>query len=405
MKKKTVFLRVLLLVMSMLLLLTSCNDGEPVETDPPVNNEPDTPTDNDGEDNKTPSSTADRNYVKFKNPWKTEEVTAPDGKTLIIRTVKINIDGEGDPIEIFQMSDTHFNAIYKDAAHTEMIDDWNVYGKQSASLIEGEDASAVSSWNEWGDLLHADRETILPNSHNIANYVRCINYAANADRIMVTGDIMNYYSNANMDLMEKYVFNAKTNVNPNMTAKIIALGGNHDATLPAVSVVDANKAIHRENQAKLEAMYKKYDQDLRYYSEVIDEKVMIIQMDNAVAYDLAGDTFTVDQKNKLEADIAKAHEKGYIILLFYHIPLDTNNTDGGDDFGGYNKFSAVDKAVYNLITNNADVIKGCFAGHTHAESNTNIAAKTSDGRRALIPQYVVGAMYSNDGEMVRVVIE
>ena len=50
--------------------------------------------------------------------------------------------------------------------------------------------------------------------------------------------------------------------------------------------------------------------------------------------------------------------------------------------------------MYNLITSNADVIKGCFSGHKHCDFYTEINAKTADGTATVIPQYIViGAAY------------
>lgn len=114
----------------------------------------------------TPGGQANRedlfNSYRYKNPWKTGiEVTGADGKTITLREVTVNLGGDGDPIEIYQLTDLHFNAIYDD-----------------------EDAMTKRSATEWG---HAfpDNETIL------ATYQRCMNYAAvHADRIVLTGDLV-----------------------------------------------------------------------------------------------------------------------------------------------------------------------------------------------------------------------
>ena len=218
---------------------------------------------------------------------------------------------------------------------------------------------------------------------------------------------MNFYSQANCDLVEKYIFNAKENINAAMSAKFIAVCGNHDATLSGIAGSQGNKVIHQENQEKVVALYNKYGQDLKYYREIIDERVMLIQMDNAMASDVSSSRFTDAQAAMLEADIELAHTKGYTVLLFYHIPLPSMN---GEDimekyYDGMNKYSTADEKVYNIITNNADVIKGCFAGHTHVDSYSEIVAKTSAGRKALVPQYVLQALYEGKGAMTRITLK
>ena len=370
MKIKNVMIKSFLIVMSVLTILTGCSKSDPIDA------EDTSVTESVAESTKTkaPSETADRDYIKFKNPWKTGiEVEAYDGEKITLRTVEIDIAGDGQPIEIYHLTDVHFNSYY-----------------------ESEDANVKASYGEWGDI--ADNDDI------VANLKRCVNYAANADGIVVTGDIMNFYSQANCDLVEKYIFNAKDNINSAIKAKIIAVCGNHDATLPGAN---NKKDIHTANQAKLEALYSKYGQDLKYYREIIDERVMIIQMDNAMANDVESAHFTDAQAALLEADIQTAHAKGYTVLLFYHIPLPSMNTE--DSFQGYydgmNKYSDADKKVYNIITNNADVIKGCFAGHTHADSYSEIVAKTSAGKKAFVPQYVLKALYLENGAMTKITLK
>lgn len=67
----------------------------------------------------TPGGQANRedlfNSYRYKNPWKTGiEVTGADGKTITLREVTVNLGGDGDPIEIYQLTDLHFNAVYDD---------------------------------------------------------------------------------------------------------------------------------------------------------------------------------------------------------------------------------------------------------------------------------------------------
>lgn len=89
------------------------------------------------------------NSYKYKNPWKTGiTVKGADGKEISLREVTIDIPGDGTPIEIFQISDVHFNALYED----------------EADFVK-------ASYKEWGANF-GDNETI------INTFSRCLKYAS-----------------------------------------------------------------------------------------------------------------------------------------------------------------------------------------------------------------------------------
>ena len=333
----------------------------------------------------TPGGQANRedlfNSYRYKNPWKTGiEVTGADGKTITLREVTVNLGGDGDPIEIYQLTDLHFNAVYDD-----------------------EDAMTKRSETEWG---HAfpDNETIL------ATYQRCMNYAAeHADRIVLTGDLVNYYSRANYDVLEQYIFRAAETVNPALAGKVLMTSGNHDCTFPGAK---SDLARYERYHKTMEALYAKYGVDLEYTSQVIDERVMLVVLDNASWYDVRSARFTANQLAKLERDITLAREKGYVMLLFGHVPLPTKNSAGHSFYIDYDANAYTDptsKAVYDLITNSADVIKGYFTGHNHGDEYLEIVAKTPDGKPAFIPQYVLRDMNrekaGGTGEMTRIILK
>ena len=62
---------------------------------------------------------------------------------------------------------------------------------------------------------------------------------------------------------------------------------------------------------------------------------------------------------------------------------------------GGDQSNAATKAVYGLIVNNADVIKGVFTGHVHSDIRLNIVARTPDGTDTSIPQYINNAAADN----------
>ena len=53
------------------------------------------------------------------------------------------------------------------------------------------------------------------------------------------------------------------------------------------------------------------------------------------------------------------------------------------------------------MTHNADVIRGIFCGHWHSDFYTEILAETPDGKKTVIPQYVLtGNMYDKGHALI-----
>ncbi len=372
MKLKSFVLKALMLMLCLIMVLSSCTGRDAVDADGD-NSVADSIADSLDESEETtkksnaPSVTADRDYIKFKNPWtKGITVEAADGKEISLRKVTIDIAGNGTPINIFQITDPHFN--YRNS------EDMN-------------DASVTASYNAWGSF--TDHNTV------IETFQRCVGYAnsQNAKQIVVTGDIANYYSRGNLEEMERYIFSAQNN--------IMAVGGNHSVTLAGYN---QNQMLSQYNA--LANLYTKYGQNLSYFSRVIDSRVMLIQMDNATLYDAKRERFTAEQLASLKEDLATARASGYTVLLFYHIPLPSKNT--ADSMNTYDidaYKSGTSKEVYDLITSNADIIKGCFAGHTHVDSYSELVATTAEGKKAFVPQYVLEAMCLSDGAMVQITLQ
>ena len=62
----------------------------------------------------------------------------------------------------------------------------------------------------------------------------------------------------------------------------------------------------------------------------------------------------------------------------------------------------VTRAVYDLITHSADVVKGIFAGHFHSDIHLEIRAQTPDGTPTAIPQFISTALAYGAGHMMRI---
>ena len=58
-----------------------------------------------------------------------------------------------------------------------------------------------------------------------------------------------------------------------------------------------------------------------------------------------------------------------------------------------------------MIANNADVIKGIFAGHYHSDYMTKIAAKTPSGEDTFIPQYVLTGNPYDGGHVLKITVK
>ena len=146
---------------------------------------------------------------------------------------------------------------------------------------------------------------------------------------------------------------------------------------------------------------------------------MLVQLNNGQS------KYYGNQAEKLAADIKYARENNLIILISQHEPVATGDTaqarvvpiTGGNSYENFyknhiggSKYSAdeVTKKVYNLITNNADVIRGVFAGHLHQNYYTEIKATyEKDGAKvnAVIPQIVLQTATSAEGYITVINIE
>ena len=118
-----------------------------------------------------------------------------------------------------------------------------------------------------------------------------------------------------------------------------------------------------------------------FYSEIING-VNLITMDNALTY------FTEEQIEKLKNEI----EKGYPIILFYHVPL---NMDGLSDEDMIVMNETTQK-MYDLICANPDIIKAAITGHRHEEI-------TGHFYNSSIPQYILNGSYRGEAGKMTIV--
>ena len=383
MNKKLSFRILLFLLCAALMLpLVGCQTTpDPVETDPVTD-----PVTDPATDPKTDPETAPETAPET-DP-ETEPETEPEDEDtmwtythevggMLVRNITIKTDKGGDPIEIIQATDIHVN----------YLNDRDLAGDQDVINI------ANSYW--------------LANGASLPGIQRVLNLAKDADQLVVTGDLMSYIGYGCLEFLDQYLFVDE------FEGRIMASLGNHEtyAGRPGTSV---------ELKQYIERIKEYWPNDPTYSSKVLGEKVMLIQMDNASSTDIpgVGTCFYQEQVEPLRNDLALAREKGYVVLLFYHIPIATGNPKDYRSISPYNGEQAnfyssgvgrystgASKEIYTLITENADIIKGAFCGHVHNDYYTNIKGTGQNGTGHLIPQYIVRCNPYENGHTFRIIVE
>lgn len=143
-----------------------------------------------------------------------------------------------------------------------------------------------------------------------------------------------------------------------------------------------------------------------YFSEIIHDNVMIIQLDNGCH------KYWDFQIPKLEKDLKKARQNGYTILIFQHEPICTGRAEDKqvpsfyvwedcepyanfyDNCVGHELISDTSTMeVYRMITENADIVRGIFCGHEHGSFYTEVEGLYADKDgivcSKIIPQYLL----------------
>lgn len=256
----------------------------------------------------------------------------------------------GAPAEIIHMTDVHFNTVNVQDA----IED-------NPSVI----ATYVQRFNSF------------PGSKD--NIDRCMEYACYFDQIVLTGDVIDYLSWGNLELLQQRVWDRAPTA-------LVAMGNHEPVRCMGLPNDVADPSTLESRYEMLQGVWK---HNIFYTSRIVKDKAMVIQLDNGLG------RFCNEQISQLEADIAKAREKGYVVLLFYHVPLDTSGVAKGDE---------ATRKVYELITNNADVIKGTFCGHLHVNRYEEIKAKTASGQAATIPQYILEPVANYKGVLLKITV-
>lgn len=256
----------------------------------------------------------------------------------------------------------------------------------------------------------------LKNGASVPNAVRCLDFLSDTDKTVVNGDTLDYLSHGGMELMQRELWDKY----PNITVTV----GGHDCVRKMQGVV-ADSSTRDERLATVRDFWR---HDIFYTSELVRERVLVVALMNDPG------RFYEVQVEKFRADLARAREMGYVILMFMHEPLATRNPrdrvtrvedlvlpgdtggyprnfcdginhEGGHWLSGGVKSNEATMALYELITSNADVVKGVFAGHCHSDMYNEIVARTPDGTEAKIPQYVTTSNAYDGGHAMRIFVD
>ena len=215
---------------------------------------------------------------------------------------------------------------------------------------------AIDSGNDVGRpvqiavITDAHLNTTIP-GHTEA-LVKAMECASFADQTVLCGDnVESVSSDANLALMKEHVWDKYP--------ETIAILGNHEYFYPGSGSMDVLK----------EKVDNFWMHDPDYYSRLVGGKVLVVTADNArqVAYGESVYYFTEEKCEMLEKDIEYARKNGYTILFFCHVGL--SNLDRSFMANG---------RMYDIITSNADVIKGCFSGHGHVDNKATLSASYID---------------------------
>lgn len=255
----------------------------------------------------------------------------------------------------------------------------------------------------------------LANGASVPNAQRCFAFLDDVDQIVLCGDTLDYLSHGCMELMQREVWDAHPDV-------LAVMGGHEVARRMQGKVADPTT-----RESRLERLKAYWKHDIYYESRLLNEKVRLIGLFNDLA------SYSEEQEKRLTEDIQDARKNNRVILIFEHEGIRTMNpneecvrvedlltkgdtsgfpmdfyrgaSSSGGKLAGNDACDEQTKRVYDLIVNNADVIRGVFAGHHHDDVYTEITAKKADGTPCVIPQFIHTATAYDNGHLMRITVK
>ncbi len=288
--------------------------------------------------------------------------------------VTIDSGKGGEPLELVQITDMHFNAFAPEDESNEEL----MLTRQHRS------------WNA--------------NGASERSAKTAMDYAKLCDKIIVTGDTWDFLSNGAAEMMERLVWD--------VSDRVVACIGGHEL----VRMMQTGEPDRTPLAERLAIVASRWHNDIHYHSEIIGGKAMIILLDNSRT------RYLDCQIERFKADLAKAREAKLPVLIFQHEPLATGNPADRElvpfhvcshkmlDFYDHPGFIGApsrdtDEAtarMLELIKGNCDLIRGIFCGHRHSAFYSEVLC---EGGR--IPQYVLeGNVYDGQaGHIMRITVK
>lgn len=290
--------------------------------------------------------------------------------------------GLPSPVEIGMLTDIHFNyANADDASDPEIVD--------------------TLKHRQW-----------LKDGESVPYAINALSGAALLDQLVICGDTLDYLSKGAMELMQKLIFTPYPDA--------ICLLGGHELT----KEMQTGKPDRLSLDERLAILEDFWTHDAHYVSRLVGGRVLCIGLDNSTGHYFRGTA------ERLSCDIDLARRNGYAALIFQHEPVNTANEryresdtlwvgdpasarwnffDNEVMVGSSKHDTPEDADVYLLVTKNADVVKGIFAGHLHSLFYNEIKAATADGALCPIPQCVIPSnAYSykgSCGQITRIIVK
>ena len=239
-----------------------------------------------------------------------------------------------------------------------------------------------------------------------------------SDQVVLTGDTLDALNYGTLDLMKRLMITKYPNA--------LHASGNHElwqdtgvGQISDTMTMDEKRAVYQE--------YMPHDS--AYSTLLLKNKVLLIQMDNAVSWDEGSYSYSEEQYQALAKDLAIARENNYTVIIAQHLPLqfgvktgaNKNNNqilaaDAPNNFSG-NKVDMSSNDAYimtdpdgsrggrevatkthRLITSYSDVVKGILCGHHHEAAVLDVI-DIDTNQMTGIKQYMGGSAQSSAGIM------
>ena len=297
---------------------------------------------------------------------------------MLVRHTEITSFKGGDPVEILQITDPHLNRMNKR--------DW------------AERNPAIISTRQF--------RMAFRNESTVGNLKKAMRLSPFFDQTVITGDSMDYLTWGSLDLMDECIWNDYPDT-------LVAVGGHDRARKMQGKVADTASP-----ESISEILQSRWKHDIFYTSKVLADKVLLVVTVNN------NKRYTKEVVDKLRADIERARENNWCILIFQHEPIASKNPNekellpirenspGNRDFCdfylGSEGTDEITMEGYRLITENADIIKGLFCGHRHSEHYSEVMASyEKDGKRipTVLPQYIAGSCMYDEGHIMIITVK